>query len=68
MQDVHWKLNPGLPRQKQHSTEDSFHQQTGLKFKEETNKVLHFQHTETWDTLESKQKYLKFLNVVLEKD
>jgi hypothetical protein len=24
---------------------DSFHQQTGLKFKEETNKVLHLKHS-----------------------
>ena len=34
------RLNQGLPRQKQHSTrDDSFHQQTELKFKEETSKV-----------------------------
>jgi hypothetical protein len=30
------KLNLGLPWQKQHLTEDSFHQQIELKFQEET--------------------------------
>jgi hypothetical protein len=40
MQDVLLKLNPGLPRQKERTTRnDSFHQQIGLKFKEETSKV-----------------------------
>jgi hypothetical protein len=40
MQDVLLKLYPGLPRQKQHSRgDDSFHQQIGLKFKEEASKV-----------------------------
>jgi hypothetical protein len=35
------RLNPGLPWQKQHSTrDDSFHQQIGLKLKEENSKVL----------------------------
>jgi hypothetical protein len=28
--------------------EDSFHQQTGLKFKEETSKVLHLEHSFLW--------------------
>jgi hypothetical protein len=28
--------------------EDSFHQQTGLKFKEETSKVLHLEHSFVW--------------------
>jgi len=37
MQDVFVKLNPGLPWQE----EGSFHQQIGLRFKEETGKVLH---------------------------
>jgi hypothetical protein len=40
-QDVHVKLNLGLPWQKQHSTgRRLFHQQIGLKFKEETSKML----------------------------
>jgi replicative superfamily II helicase len=28
--------------------DDSFHQQTGLKFKEETSKVLHLEHSFVW--------------------
>jgi hypothetical protein len=28
--------------------EDSFHQQTGLKFKEETSKVLHLERSFVW--------------------
>jgi hypothetical protein len=28
--------------------EDSFHQQTGLEFKEETSKVLHLEHSFVW--------------------
>jgi hypothetical protein len=28
--------------------EDSFHQQTGLKFKEETSKVLYLEHSFVW--------------------
>jgi hypothetical protein len=28
--------------------EESFHQQTGLKFKEETSKVLHLEHSFAW--------------------
>jgi hypothetical protein len=45
MQDVHGKLNPGWPWQKQKKEEDSCHQQIGLKFKEETSKMLHLEHT-----------------------
>jgi len=34
----------GKSRQKLHSTkDDACHQQTGLKFKEETNKILHLE-------------------------
>jgi hypothetical protein len=40
MQDVHAKLNPELPcKSSIQEEEDSFHQQMGLKFKEETSKV-----------------------------
>jgi hypothetical protein len=28
--------------------EKSFHQQTGIKFKEETSKVLHLEHSSVW--------------------
>jgi hypothetical protein len=28
--------------------EGSFHQQTGLKFKEETSKLLHLEHSFVW--------------------
>jgi hypothetical protein len=37
------KLNPGFQKE-----EGSFHQQIGLKFKEETSKVLHFEHSFVW--------------------
>jgi hypothetical protein len=38
---VHVNFIPGLWRQKQNSTETPFHQEMGLKFKEETSEVLH---------------------------
>jgi hypothetical protein len=65
------KLNPGLPRQ--HSTRRLFHPQTGLKFKEETSDMLHFEYSFLWsrslDTSESRSEIpRKFWNVVLKKD
>ena len=58
-QDVSMKLNPGLPWQKQHQQEeDSFHQQIGLKFKEETSKMLHLEHSFVW-CCRNTQKVLK---------
>jgi hypothetical protein len=36
------KLNPDCHGKSSIQQEDSFHQQTGLKFKEETSKVLHW--------------------------
>jgi hypothetical protein len=49
MQDVHVKLSPGLPWQKGiQQEEDSFHQQIGLKFKEETSEMLHLEHRHLW--------------------
>jgi hypothetical protein len=53
--------------------EDSFRQQTGLKFKEETSKVLHLKHSFVWcwnvDTSENGSEVSwKFWNVVLEKN
>ena len=49
MQDVHVKLNPGLPWQEQHSKgRRLFRQQIGLKFTEETSEVLHLEHNLVW--------------------
>ena len=48
-QDVQVKLNPGLPgRISVLQEEGSLHQQTGLKFKEETGKLLHMEHSFVW--------------------
>ena len=45
MEDVGVTLNPGLPWQKLiQQEEDSFYQQTGIKFEGETNKMLHLEH------------------------
>ena len=62
-------MSKGRIRQK----EDSFHQQTGLKFKEEASKLLHLERSFVWcwnlDTSESRSEVSgKFWNVVLEKD
>ena len=50
MEDVHVKLNPGLPWQIciQQEEEDSFYKQIGLKSEEETNKMLHLEHGFVW--------------------
>jgi len=40
MEDIRVKLNPGFPWKKLHS----FYQQIGLKFEEETSKMLHLEH------------------------
>ena len=55
MQDVHVKLNPGLPWQKQHSAGRR------LKFEEETSKVLHLEQygVENWTLRKVDQKYLE---------
>ena len=43
VEDVHVKLNPGLPWQIIIQCEEvSLHQQIGLKFKNEISKLLHF--------------------------
>jgi hypothetical protein len=52
---------------------DSFHQQIGLKFKEETCEMTHLEHSIVWcwnlDTSESRLEIAgKFWVVVLEKD
>ena len=44
MQDVHVKVNRDSIQQE----DDTFHQQTGLKFKEETKEILHFEHNFVW--------------------
>jgi hypothetical protein len=49
IQDAPVKLNPvshiksSIPKE-----EDSFHQQVGLKFQEETSKAVHFVHRLLW--------------------
>ena len=49
MRDVHVKLNPGMSCQMRFQQEgDSFHQQTELKFREETSKVLHLEYSFVW--------------------
>jgi hypothetical protein len=49
MQGEHLKLNPEMPWQKQHSTRRRLlRQQTVLKFKEQTSKVLHLEHSFVW--------------------
>jgi hypothetical protein len=47
MEDVRAKLNPGLPWQKLHSRR-LFYQQIGLKFEEESSKMLHLEHGFVW--------------------
>jgi hypothetical protein len=41
MQELYVNLNTGFCCKGEIQQEGSFHQQTGLVFKEETNKVLH---------------------------
>jgi hypothetical protein len=50
MQDVRVKLNSEFPWQNSafNNKEFFFHQKTGLKLKEETNEVLHFEHSFVW--------------------
>jgi hypothetical protein len=43
MEDIFVKLNRELPWQK-----DSLYQQIGLKFVEETSKMLHLEHGFVW--------------------
>jgi hypothetical protein len=61
MQDIHVKLDPGLPWQKQRSTRRD--QQTGLKFKVEATEMLQLEHSFVWcwnvDVRKVVQKYLK---------
>jgi len=57
MQDVHVKLNPGLPWQKHHSTRSFFHQKIGLKCKKDTSRMVQWEYNNVrwWnlDPLES---------------
>jgi hypothetical protein len=49
MKGVHVKLNPELLwKTSIQQEEDSFHQQTGFKFKEATSDVLHLEHSFVW--------------------
>jgi hypothetical protein len=70
MQDVHMQLNPELPCQSSiQQEEESFHQQTGRKFKEGTNEMLHLEHSFagclTWTLHRIDQKYIESLKLVL---
>ena len=65
MEDVLVKLNPGLPWQKLHSRRRRiFYQHIGLKFEEETSKMLHIWSmalygAETWTLRAADKKYLE---------
>jgi hypothetical protein len=49
MEDVHVKLNPGLPWQKLRSARTRlFYQKNGIEFEEETSKMLHLEHGFVW--------------------
>jgi hypothetical protein len=49
MEGVLAKLSPGLPWQKLHLTKkESFYQQIGLKFEEETSEMLHLVRGFVW--------------------
>ena len=72
VQDVH-EIKSSIAMAKAAFNKRTFHQQIGLKYKEETSKVLHLEHSTVWcwnlDTLESRwEKVRKFWIVVLEKD
>jgi len=64
MQDVNGKLNEGLPLQSstRQEEEDSFHQELGITFKEETSQVLLWSMTlygtGIWTIRKVGQKYL----------
>jgi hypothetical protein len=45
MEDVHVKLKQDFHGKSGIQQEDSFQPQIGLKFKEETSKVLHLEHS-----------------------
>jgi hypothetical protein len=68
MRDAHLKLNPLLPWHKQHSKEeDSFQQQIGCVFKEETSKMhilsIALYGAATWTLRKVGQKYLESFKV-----
>jgi hypothetical protein len=49
LQDLHGRFKPGESWQSSIQQEEkSFHQQIGLKFKEETDKLLHVEHSFVW--------------------
>jgi hypothetical protein len=59
MQDAHAKLHPGLPRQKQHSTRRrNFHQDTEIKFKEESGEILHLERSLTGEVLHLERSFV----------
>jgi hypothetical protein len=49
MEDVRVKLNPRFPcKSCIHQDEEYFYQQIGLKFEEETSKMIHLEHGILW--------------------
>jgi hypothetical protein len=67
MEDVHVKLKPVLPREKQPSTRRNFSPPNGLKFKKVTSKMLHTEHAlcdaETGTLQKVDQKYLEIFEM-----
>jgi len=63
MLNAYGKLNRGLSQQNQHSKGNSFRQQIGIKFKEESSKVLPWSIAccgiETSTIVKEDQKYLE---------
>jgi len=74
MQDERGKLiYDGHGKSSIQQEEGSVHQQTGLKFQEESSKMLHLEYNFAWccklDSTENRSEILgKFENLVLEKD
>jgi hypothetical protein len=49
MQDVQGKLNPNRSTKSRfQQDEESFHQQIGLRFEEDTSEVLHLEYSFVW--------------------
>ena len=64
MEDVHIKLNPGLPQQKQHSTRGRFfHKQIVLNLRKKLVKCYNWSTalycSETWTLQKAEQKHLE---------
>jgi hypothetical protein len=54
------KLNPGVPMKKAAiNWKNTFHQQIGLKFKDETSEVLHLEHSTALTLRKVEKNYLE---------